>query len=104
MRTRTKPARTCVGCGEGSDKRELIRIVRTSEGDVTVDPSGKANGRGAYVHPAASCFETAARRKRFAAALRVDLHDDDIDRLRQEFERLLPTEQDANSGTVNLNA
>jgi predicted RNA-binding protein YlxR (DUF448 family) len=105
MRTRTTPERTCVGCNESGGKRALVRIVRTGDGDAVVDPTGKMNGRGAYIHPEQACFESAVRRKRIGSALRVTLDDEDIDRLRQEFERLLPPRPaDAEPGTVNLNA
>ena len=85
---RTTPIRTCVGCKATSEKRTLVRIVRTPEGDVHVDPSGKANGRGAYVCVEAACFDAAVARGRLNAALRVNLKEDDVDRLRREFETL----------------
>lgn len=96
MKARKKPVRTCLGCGQEADKRELVRIVRSPEGDVAVDPSGKANGRGAYLHPRAACFEVAARKKRFDSALRVNLREDDVDRIRRDFERSLATDELAN--------
>ena len=43
------PIRRCVGCGEGKPKKELVRIVRTAEGEVSLDATGRKNGRGAYV-------------------------------------------------------
>jgi predicted RNA-binding protein YlxR (DUF448 family) len=88
--------RTCLGCGQEADKRDLVRVVRSSEGDVTVDPTGKANGRGAYVHPRLECFEAAARKRRFDHALRVSLKEDDVERIRRYFERLI--EQTAATG------
>lgn len=51
------PQRTCIGCRTVQSKRELIRIVRTPEGRVVADPTGKRNGRGAYVHKTRECFE-----------------------------------------------
>ena len=89
MKVRKKPVRTCLGCGQPADKRELVRVVRSSEGDVAVDPSGKADGRGAYLHPRPACFEAAARKGRFDHALRVNLKEDDVERIRRDFERLL---------------
>jgi len=89
MKVRKTPTRTCVTCRESSAKRELVRVVRTTEGDVHVDPSGKANGRGAYVCPSLECFETAVKRKRLQASLHVTLTEEDVERLRYEFERLL---------------
>jgi predicted RNA-binding protein YlxR (DUF448 family) len=89
-KARRQPVRTCLGCGATGDKREFMRLLRTPEGDVAWDPSGKANGRGAYVHPSADCFEAAVRKRRIASALRVNLPEDDVERLRRDFERLLP--------------
>ncbi|MDP2183739.1 MAG: YlxR family protein [Actinomycetota bacterium] len=88
-KARKTPQRSCVGCATGSDKRELVRIVRTSDGHVSVDPSGKANGRGAYLCPETECLDAAIRRKRLDASLRVSLKEDDIHRLRREFDEAL---------------
>lgn len=63
--------RTCVGCGEESPKRELLRVIRSPEGEVRFDPTGKANGRGAYVCARASCVELARKKKSFARALKT---------------------------------
>lgn len=86
MRLRTPPIRTCTGCSATSDKRDFVRFVRTPEGDVALDPTGKANGRGAYTCARLECFEAAVRKRRLGAALRVTLHEDDTDRLRSELE------------------
>lgn len=51
------PQRTCIGCRTVQAKRELMRIVRTPEGRVVADPTGKKNGRGTYVHKTRECFE-----------------------------------------------
>jgi uncharacterized protein len=76
-----------VGCTTGDDKRTLVRFVRDPEGDVHVDPTGKANGRGAYTCAKTDCFERAVKNRKLASALRVKLGEDDIERLRAEFER-----------------
>jgi predicted RNA-binding protein YlxR (DUF448 family) len=89
MKVKKPPLRTCLGCGREADKRELMRFVRTSDGDVHVDPSGKLNGRGGYVCTNSQCFEAAVRKKRFAAALHANLREEDIERLRREFEQTL---------------
>ena len=93
------PARSCVGCRAGNDKRQLLRFVRTPEGDVHVDPTGKANGRGAYTCRELGCFDTAVKGRRLAKALRVSLNEDDIERLRAEFDRAVGARGSA--GTVN---
>ena len=88
-KTRKPPVRTCLGCGQECEKHELVRLVRTPEGDVVWDPSGKANGRGAYVHPDPACFEGAVRKRRVPSALRVTLKEDDVERLRRDLQHVL---------------
>ena len=85
---RKPPVRTCIACRTSSDKRTLVRVVRTPEGDVHVDASGKANGRGSYVCLAQGCFDNAIAKRRFGGALRVNLKEDDLDRLRREFDQV----------------
>jgi len=81
--------RTCTACRTSSDKREFVRVVRTPEGHVEIDRSGKANGRGAYLCANPDCFEIARKRRRLDSALRVGLRDDDYTRLRRDFDELL---------------
>lgn len=97
IKTRKTPTRTCTGCSLTSDKRGFVRVVRTPEGHVELDPSGKANGRGAYLCTDPDCFETARKRRRLDSALRVSLRDDDYDRLRRDFDEYLTT-QDSQQG------
>ncbi len=88
-RTRKAPLRTCVSCRTTSDKRELIRVARSKEGDVHVDTGGKGPGRGAYVCPSRGCFDEAIEHDRLGRALRVRLTEEDTERLRTEFEETL---------------
>jgi len=73
MKTRKIPMRMCLGCQEMKPKKELLRIVRTPEGKVEFDPSGKQNGRGAYLCPQVACLRSAAKAHRFNKALGADL-------------------------------
>jgi uncharacterized protein len=67
------PQRTCVGCREVDAKRELVRIVRTPDGHVVADPTGKKAGRGAYLHKERDCWEVAlGARGALAHALKLD--------------------------------
>jgi predicted RNA-binding protein YlxR (DUF448 family) len=75
-----------VGCRDVLAKRALVRIVRTPDG-VTVDPTGKAPGRGAYVHPIRSCWESALRGP-LAKALKVELSSEELSALKAEMEHL----------------
>jgi uncharacterized protein len=76
-RPRRVPQRTCVACRRVEGKRQLIRIVRTPAGTVEVDPTGRKNGRGAYLHADPACWETAFRRKALQHALKTELGDAD---------------------------
>src|SRR3990170_2970064 len=76
------PSRTCVGCGTVAAKRDLVRVVRTPEGGVLPDPSGRQPGRGAYLCRDPLCWEQAARRGRLERALRTKLSAADADNLR----------------------
>lgn|GEM_PF-317774 len=87
-KTRRVPQRTCVGCGEVQGKRELLRIVRTPEGAIACDPTGKRNGRGAYVHRDKACFDRAVA-GRLLKALRADDQTGQLPALREAFAAVL---------------
>src|SRR5215211_6745632 len=77
MRPRHVPVRTCVGCQQERPKRQLVRIVRSPEGAVTVDQTGKAAGRGAYVCSEAPCWTVALRRGALSRALKTPVDAED---------------------------
>ena len=83
------PQRRCVTCGEHAGKRDLLRVVRTPQGGVTVDPKGKAPGRGAYVCGDGECALTAVRRGRLEHALKVRLSPEARQRLEAELAPML---------------
>ncbi|MCI9381565.1 MAG: YlxR family protein [Dorea sp.] len=57
------PVRRCVGCQEMKNKKEMIRVIRTKEGEFLLDATGKKNGRGAYICPSKECFQKAVKNK-----------------------------------------
>ena len=57
------PVRRCVGCQEMKNKKEMIRVIRTKEGEFLLDATGKKNGRGAYICPTEECLKKAVRNK-----------------------------------------
>jgi uncharacterized protein len=71
------PLRTCVSCRETKPKRELLRVVRTPDGHVLVDATGKKSGRGAYLCARLSCWETAIKKKRLEQEFEMTLSDED---------------------------
>jgi predicted RNA-binding protein YlxR (DUF448 family) len=75
------PQRMCVGCGQMKAKKELIRVVRTPEGFIDLDPTGKKSGRGAYVCPDTACLTAAVKGKRLEKALEHPISDEVLQRL-----------------------
>lgn len=78
---RPLPQRTCVACGTTTNKRGLVRIVRTADG-ILADPTGKLAGRGAYVCGQSTCWDTALRKGRLEHSLKAQLTAKDADALR----------------------
>ncbi|WP_307402277.1 RNase P modulator RnpM [Desulfofundulus luciae] len=68
-RVKKVPLRMCVGCQEMKPKKELIRVVRTPQDTVEIDPTGKRSGRGAYICPRRECLQKAVKGKRLEKAL-----------------------------------
>ncbi|RKO66321.1 RNase P modulator RnpM [Desulfofundulus salinus] len=68
-RVKKVPQRMCVGCQEMRPKKELIRVVRTPQDTVEIDPTGKRSGRGAYICPRRECLQKAVKGKRLEKAL-----------------------------------
>jgi len=68
MRVKKIPMRMCLGCQEMKPKKELIRIVRTPENSIEIDPTGKRSGRGAYICPQVTCLDKAVKGKRLEKA------------------------------------
>lgn len=65
MKPKKIPMRMCLGCGEMKPKKELIRAVKSPEGEISLDFTGKKSGRGAYICRSSECFEKARRARRF---------------------------------------
>lgn len=80
------PQRQCMGCRERKEKRELIRVVRSPQGDVSLDFRGKAPGRGAYICPTMDCLKRARRSKSLERSLDIPIPDEIYARLEQEME------------------
>ena len=85
---RKQPQRTCIGCGQIKDKRMLIRIVRSPDGDYAVDSTGKKNGRGAYLCPSPECLERAWKTNGLDRPFTRSMPRAVYDRLREELTEL----------------
>jgi predicted RNA-binding protein YlxR (DUF448 family) len=92
---RPSPQRTCIGCRQVRSKRELVRLVLPAEGPVSVDPTGKRNGRGAYIcrGSGTTCLEQARKRKAIGRALRAEPDRIDHESLAAQL-AALPTPQE----------
>jgi len=77
--------RTCMGCRTTKNKKELIRVVRSPEGEVSVDLTGKKNGRGAYLCRDQECLKKALKNKSLARALNIPIPEEVAERLRKEI-------------------
>jgi len=75
MTVKKIPLRRCAGCNEQKSKKEFVRVVRTPEGEILLDESGKANGRGVYLCPQKACLQKARKAKRLEKNLQVAIPD-----------------------------
>lgn len=76
------PQRTCIGCNTKKDKKELIRVVKDKEGNIQIDKSGKAPGRGAYICDDVNCLEKAIKSKRLEKVFEMKISEQIYERLR----------------------
>ena len=85
MPTRRIPMRKCTGCNEMKPKKELVRVVRSPEGEVSLDLTGKKPGRGAYVCRDAECLVKARKAKRLERAFTCAIPDDVYEKMEEEL-------------------
>lgn len=79
------PMRMCVGCRQMRPKKELLRVVRTPQGEIVLDATGKKSGRGAYICPSESCFQQAVKQKQLERALEAALTPEVLEGLRAKL-------------------
>ena len=87
MKPAKVPMRQCVGCGEMKPKNELVRVVKTSEGEISLDRTGKKNGRGAYICDSAACLAKAQKARRFERAFSSAVPSEVYEALEKELSR-----------------
>ena len=80
------PKRKCIGCNEIKPKKELVRIVKNKEGQIFIDKTGKANGRGAYICKDSECLKKAIKTKALNRAFKVEVSDEVYEKLLAELE------------------
>ena len=87
MAEKKVPLRRCVGCNEQKSKREFVRVIRTPEGEILLDETGKANGRGVYLCPNKSCLQKARKAKRLERNLKVAIPDEIWEQLEAKLDQ-----------------
>ena len=79
------PQRQCIGCGENKPKKELIRVVRSPEGEISIDFTGKKSGRGAYLCPSEKCLKKAIKTRKLQRTFDSEIAEDIIASLEREM-------------------
>ncbi|MDO5406803.1 MAG: YlxR family protein [Eubacteriales bacterium] len=88
MNGKKVPQRQCIGCGEMKNKKEMIRILKTPEGEFTVDATGRKNGRGAYICPSMDCFQKAVKGRGLERSFKMAIPKEVYETLEKEMEQL----------------
>jgi hypothetical protein len=79
------PVRQCIACRQEKSKNELVRVIRTPEGDICIDKTGRKNGRGAYICMSMDCYEKAVKTKAIERSLKVEISDEVYEQLGKEM-------------------
>jgi predicted RNA-binding protein YlxR (DUF448 family) len=79
------PIRTCVACRQPQPKKQLLRVVKTPKGEIKLDSTGRANGRGAYICNSAQCVQAAVKKKLFNRNFKMNIDDSVYTRLLEEY-------------------
>ncbi|MFI3201460.1 MAG: YlxR family protein [Eubacteriales bacterium] len=80
------PMRQCIGCGELKEKKQMIRVLKTTEGNMLLDTTGKKNGRGAYLCNDKECFQKAKKTKGLERSFKMSIPKEVYDSLEREFD------------------
>ena len=82
------PQRQCIGCGEMKGKKEMIRVIKTAEGEILLDATGRKNGRGAYLCPSDECLKKAIKNKGLERSFKMAIPKEVYESLEKEMEVL----------------
>ena len=88
MSEKKLPLRQCIGCNEMKSKKEMIRIIRTPEGEIVLDATGRKNGRGAYICPTRECLKKAIKGKGLERSFKMPIPAEVYETLEKEMEEL----------------
>ena len=87
--TKKIPLRQCIGCGESKSKKEMIRILKTETEGVILDPTGRKNGRGAYICPSSECLKKAIKSRGLDRSFKMQVPKEVYETLKKEMEQLV---------------
>ena len=79
------PTRKCVGCGEMREKKDMIRVIKTPDGEICLDTTGRANGRGAYICNSAECLKKAVKNRGLEKSLKTQIPGDILEQMNKEL-------------------
>ncbi|RKD30416.1 RNase P modulator RnpM [Lacrimispora algidixylanolytica] len=88
MSTKKIPLRQCIGCGEMKSKKEMIRVLKTSEDDIILDATGRKNGRGAYLCASMECFRKAVKNKGLERSFKMAIPKEVYEAMEKEMEQI----------------
>lgn len=88
MSVKKIPLRQCIDCGEMKSKKEMIRVLRTAEGEILIDATGRKNGRGAYLCPSCECLKKAVKSKGLDRSFKMAVPREVYEALEKEMEEL----------------
>lgn len=82
------PLRQCIACGEMKSKKDMIRVLRTAEGEIILDATGRKNGRGAYLCLSGECLQKVKKSKGLERSFKMSIPDQVYENLQEEFEKI----------------
>ena len=88
MSVKKIPLRQCIGCGEMKSKKEMIRVIKTAEGEILLDATGRKNGRGAYLCPSMECFKKAVKGRGLDRSFKMAIPREVYETLEKEMEEI----------------
>ena len=88
MSVKKIPLRQCIGCGEMKSKKEMIRVIKTAEGEILLDATGRKNGRGAYLCPSMECFKKAEKGRGLERSFKMAIPREVYETLEKEMEEI----------------
>ena len=88
MSVKKIPLRQCIGCGQMKSKKEMIRVIKTAEGEILLDATGRKNGRGAYLCPSMECFKKAVKGRGLERSFKMAIPREVYETLEKEMEEI----------------